>query len=532
VIAPAAPAPRCEQTAAARVRTTAAAGEGSVLARVARERREARDPPEARGLRRDEVRMLVAEGPTGIRHARARDLPAYLRAGDVLVVNTSKTIPAALPARRADGTLLRLHLSTPAAGDATDRWVVELRRDGARFGAAQAGETLALPGGAHATLLAAYVGQRLWLATLDVADLSGYLARHGAPIRYAHTRGEHSLDAYQTIFALHPGSAEMPSAGRPFTPELVTALVARGIVVAPLTLHTGVSSLEAGELPYPERFGVPPTTARLVNAARAGGGRVIAVGTTVVRALETVALPFGHVEADHGWTRHVVTPECGVRVVDGLLTGWHDPDASHLLMLEAVGGRDLVERSYAEALDTRYRWHGSATSTSSCRESGRPARVRTAREPAPPRSRRPATRPRAGRREPRRRRVVTTTGGRGGYAGARSSPRPGASARSSSRARSAPSTPSTTRSRAGPRTPGRSTWSFTASVARSLGRRSGSCAPAGGPRASAWRAGRSRASPTRWPTTSASRCCAATAWRRGSCAPYPSGRCTRPRPVI
>jgi S-adenosylmethionine:tRNA ribosyltransferase-isomerase len=413
VSAPAAPAARCEGPRAAG---------REVFARVAAERREAHEPPEARGLRRDEVRMLVAA--TGARgtHAQARDLPDYLRAGDILVVNTSKTLPAALPARRSDGTRLRLHLSTPAAGRETDRWVVELRRDGQRFSGARAGERLGLPRGASVTLLARYLagvaqpardltadeggpgtaqpardltaeeggpraaqpardlaahrggpgaaqwraggagapgGTRLWLATIDTGDapLGDYLARHGAPIRYAHTRGEHPLDDYQTIFALHPGSAEMPSAGRPFTPELVTALVARGIVIAPLTLHTGVSSLEAGEMPYPERFSVPPTTARLVNAARAGGGRVIAVGTTVVRALETVALPFGHVEAGEGWTRHVVTPAHGVRVVDCLLTGWHDPDASHLLMLEAIGGRDLVERSYAEALGAGYRWH-------------------------------------------------------------------------------------------------------------------------------------------------------------------------------
>jgi S-adenosylmethionine:tRNA ribosyltransferase-isomerase len=128
-------------------------------------------------------------------------------------------------------------------------------------------------------------------------------------------------------------------------------------VIAPLVLHTGVSSQEAGELPYPERFAVPATTARLINAARAGGGRVIAVGTTVVRALETVALPFGHVEADTGWTRHVVTPARGVRVVDGLLTGWHEPDASHLLMLEAIGGRTLIDDSYREAREHGYLWH-------------------------------------------------------------------------------------------------------------------------------------------------------------------------------
>lgn len=385
-------------TAAARARRP-----DGVFARVARERREAHEPPEARGLRRDEVRMLVASGGSNTRlhPARARDLPDHLRAGDVLVVNTSRTLAAALPARREDGTSLRLHLSTPAPGNdagprdraealprpataaagglsaarrpaapgAEDpsavrqatRWVVELRRGGERFGGGRAGEVLGLPHGARATLLAPYLGQRLWLADIDLEpdhrDLLAYLDRHGAPIRYAHTRGEHPLDAYQTVFALHPGSAEMPSAGRPFTPELVTALTSRGIVVAPLTLHTGVASLEAGETPYPERFAVPPTTARLVNSARAGQGRVIAVGTTVVRALETVALPFGHVEADAGWTRHVVTPDKGVRVVDGLITGWHDPDASHLLMLEAVGGRDLVERSYAAALDGGYRWH-------------------------------------------------------------------------------------------------------------------------------------------------------------------------------
>jgi S-adenosylmethionine:tRNA ribosyltransferase-isomerase len=330
----------------------------SVLERVARERREAHEPPEARGLRRDEVRMLVA-GEAGLTHARARDLPEHLRAGDVLVVNTSATIPAALPARRADGGELRLHLSTPAADDA-GAWVVELREGDAPFRGGRAGEALDLPGDARATLRARYLaGRRLWMADLDTAGepLHDYLARHGAPIRYAHTRGVRSLADYQTIFALHPGSAEMPSAGRPFTPELVTALVARGVIVAPLTLHTGVSSPEAGEPPYPERFAVPATTARLVNAARAGGGRVIAVGTSVVRALETVALPFGHVEADDGWTRHVVTPRCGVRVVDGLLTGWHDPDASHLQLLEAIAGRALLEDSYAAALDAGYRWH-------------------------------------------------------------------------------------------------------------------------------------------------------------------------------
>jgi S-adenosylmethionine:tRNA ribosyltransferase-isomerase len=321
-------------------------------------RREAAAPPEARGLARDEVRMLVASRSGGLTHARARDLPDHLCAGDVLVVNTSATLPAALPARRADGTPLRLHLSTPCGE--RGRWVVELRDGAERFAGGRAGERLVLPGGAHATLLAAYVtGERLWLAAIDTGrrPLPAYLAEHGAPIRYGYVERDWPLADYQTIFATQPGSAEMPSAGRPFTPQLVTALVMRGVAVAPVTLHTGVSSQEAGEPPYPERYAVPASTARLVNAARAGGGRVVAVGTTVVRALETVATQDGALAAAAGWTRHVVTPETGVRAVDGLLTGWHEPEATHLLMLEAVGGRVLVEQSYALARRAGYLWH-------------------------------------------------------------------------------------------------------------------------------------------------------------------------------
>ena len=321
-------------------------------------RREAHEPPEARGLARDGVRMLVASRAGGLTHARARDLPEHLRAGDVLVVNTSATLPAALPARRADGSELRLHLSTPC-GDG-GRWVVELRDGGGRFGGGRTGETLALPAGARATLLAPYLtGARLWLAQLDTGarPLLDVLAEHGAPIRYGYVERQWPLSDYQTVFATQPGSAEMPSAGRPFTPELVTALVTRGIAIVPVVLHTGVSSQEAGELPYPERYAVPAPTARLVNAARAGGGRVVAVGTTVVRALESVAEPDGSVRAGAGWTHHVVTPQGGVRAVDGLLTGWHEPAATHLLMLEAVGGRALVTASYDAARREGYRWH-------------------------------------------------------------------------------------------------------------------------------------------------------------------------------
>ena len=337
---------------------------------------EASEPPEARGLGRDAVRLMVARGGGPLTHARFHELPAFLRAGDLLVVNESATIPAALPARRADGTVLDLHLSTPeppARGAAAletreavaglparpDRWVVELRRGGARLRGARCGERLELAGGGTAELVAPYLSaDRLWVAVLDLpAPLLEHLAAHGRPIRYAHQDRPRPLADHQTIFARTPGSAEMPSAGRPFTARTLRDLEARGVGVAPIVLHTGVSSQERGERPYPERYAVPAATAARVRATRAAGGRVIAVGTTVTRALETVADRDGSVHAAAGWTTSMITPERGVRAVDGLLTGWHEPDASHLLLLEAVAGRALVERSYAAAVAGGYRWH-------------------------------------------------------------------------------------------------------------------------------------------------------------------------------
>ena len=327
-------------------------------------RAEAHEPPEARGLRRDEVRMLVARRDDGrLEHARFCDLPRFLDEGDVLVVNTSATLPAALTATRADGEAVRLHLSTPvpgaAPGDEPLRYVVELRRADGPLRDGRTGEWLALPGDARVQLLSPYLGhRRLWVAELQLpGPLFEYLELHGRPISYPYLHGEHPLADFQTAYATVPGSAEMPSAGRPFTPELVTALVARGVVIAPVTLHTGVSSLESGERPYPEWFRVPASTARLVTAARDWGGRVIAVGTTVVRALESAADTEGTVATAEKWTGLVVSTENGVRAVHGLLTGWHDPDASHLDLLKAVGGPDLIERSYRSAAANGYLWH-------------------------------------------------------------------------------------------------------------------------------------------------------------------------------
>jgi S-adenosylmethionine:tRNA ribosyltransferase-isomerase len=326
---------------------------------------EAAEPPEARGLARDAVRLMVARGGEPLVHARFLDLPRFLRDGDVLVVNESATLRAALRATREDGTRVDVHLSTPeppvrGRGEPPrgSRWIVELRRGGERFHDARGGERLELDGGAGAELVAPYLSAgRLWVARLDLPEpLLSFLEAHGAPIRYSHQPRDWPLADHQTIFARVPGSAEMPSAGRPFSPRVLARLPA-GVHVAPILLHTGVSSQERGERPYPERFAVPASTAERVNAARAAGGRVIAVGTTVTRALETVAAHDGTVEPGAGWTWLTITPERGVRAVDGLITGWHEPDASHLLLLEAVAGRELVERSYAAALAAGYRWH-------------------------------------------------------------------------------------------------------------------------------------------------------------------------------
>lgn len=335
---------------------------------------EASAPAEARGLARDDVRLMVSSrAENRIVHTHFRELGEFLRAGDVLVINTSATIPASLVATRSDGTELELHLSTHLPGDI---WTVELRQSGPHgtipFRQGVAGETLRLPGQAEVTLLAPYAldrsrlpvdshqGTRLWLASLSLPDalpFQEYLARYGFPIRYGYVREAWPIEAYQTAYATEAGSAEMPSAGRAFTPELITRLVARGVQFAPLLLHTGVASLEEHEPPYEEYYRVPPETAQIVNAAHAARHRVIAVGTTAVRALESVADADGTVHPGEGWTCLIVTPQRGIRAFDGLLTGLHEPRASHLAMLEAFAGREHLQAAYAAALSEGYLWH-------------------------------------------------------------------------------------------------------------------------------------------------------------------------------
>jgi S-adenosylmethionine:tRNA ribosyltransferase-isomerase len=249
------------------------------------------------------------------------------------------------------------------------RWVIELRREGVKGSSplldAEPGEILSLPGGAEATLVQSYSrptsfsgGVRLWIAVVRLPDDHlTYSKAFGSPIRYSYVPGAWPLSYYQTVFATEPGSAEMPSAGRPFTGRILDRLKSRGVGVARVTLHSGVASLDAGEEPYPERYRVSGSAADAVNRTRTAGGRVIAVGTTVVRALETAASAGGIVRPSDGWTDHVVTPERGVHAVDAVLTGFHAPEASHLAMLEALAGSGHIERAYEIALKERYLWH-------------------------------------------------------------------------------------------------------------------------------------------------------------------------------
>lgn len=312
---------------------------------------EATEPPEYRGVARDGVRMLVTDRQKRLhKDAHFYDLPWLLRAGDLLVVNDSATLPASIVARRSHGDAIRLHVSTRI----DERlWTVEPREEVA------AGETLTLPGGATATMVAPVEPRqpRLWYAAFRLeAPMYAYLADFGTPINYAYLRRSFPLRDYQTLFAREIGSAEMPSAARPFTKSVVAELRDRGVEIATVTLHSGVASFEASEGPATERFAVSHSTAERVNDARRKGRRVIAIGTTVVRALESAATDEG-VVATRGWTDLIIDETYRPKAVDALLSGFHDANATHLSLLHAFVDAALLQEAYEHAAESGYRYH-------------------------------------------------------------------------------------------------------------------------------------------------------------------------------
>ncbi|MEO1259356.1 MAG: S-adenosylmethionine:tRNA ribosyltransferase-isomerase [Bacteroidota bacterium] len=324
-------------------------------------------PTELRKIRRDEVLLMVSDKNKGkINHDYFKNIGAYLKEGDVLVVNTSGTLPAALDIFLPNKKAGRMHLSTQLD---KNKWVVEIRvvkgNKTQRFNKIKIGQEFNLPDGGKVKIIRPFYKNNflenhlyLWEAEFDLKqNIKGFLMKYGKPIRYDQINSNYPLSFYQTIFSDEMGSAEMPSAGRAFTTEVVMDLMIKGVQFAPVVLHTGVSSLERDEKPYPEFFRVPATTASLLNLAKKENRRIVAVGTTAVRAVESAVNEEGRVVSRQGWTDLYITPERGMRVVEGLLTGFHEPEASHLLMLGAVADQRHLQKCYDEAISQGYHWH-------------------------------------------------------------------------------------------------------------------------------------------------------------------------------
>ena len=326
----------------------------------------AQEPPEHRGMSRDQVRLMVIDRTTyQVHHTQFDQLGACLQAGDLLVCNTSRTLPAALNGCGAPGEpCLEVRLAEHLPDDT---WLALLL--------CQHGEPFAcgLCGGMQLTFgegLTATVADRdatiprLWKLRFSASGpaLIDLLYRVGRPIRYEYVAAPWDLDAYQTVYATEPGSAEMPSAGRAFTWQTLFALKRQGIAMAAVVLHTGLSSymddeLDRQHLASEEEYLIPPAAAVQMHQTRQHGGRIIAVGTTVVRALESAAAATGEVQPGHGYTRLHITAAHGLKTVDGLLTGLHEPEASHLDLLTAFLPAEQIRAAYEEAVQRRYLWH-------------------------------------------------------------------------------------------------------------------------------------------------------------------------------
>ncbi|MDW3652138.1 MAG: S-adenosylmethionine:tRNA ribosyltransferase-isomerase [Bacteroidia bacterium] len=320
-------------------------------------------PTERRNIKRDEVRLLVSKDSGELLHDHFHQLDHYLSPGDVLVVNTSATIPAALPLKLSGGIPAKLHLSTRLS---ERKWLVEIREiqgdKSIRWKEGEQGMIFDLPAGGRIQLQERHYREEhlldLWKAEIHLdQELETYLAKHGRPIKYTQLNESYPLSYYQTQFSFHPGSVEMPSAGRAFSLELMKRLIRKGIVFAPILLHCGVSSLEEGEKPYSEYMEVNPLSALRINEAKRMGKRIIAVGTTAIRAIESAVNEAGIIEPYRGKTDLYIHESYPIKVTDGLLSGFHEPKASHLHILQALLGFKHIERAYKEAIRSAYHWH-------------------------------------------------------------------------------------------------------------------------------------------------------------------------------
>ena len=328
----------------------------------------AKEPPERRGIRRDQVRLLVIDRATGeIEHSRFDKIDNYLRKNDLLVFNSSRTLPASLrgcDCSAAHGPCMEVRLAEHLPDDS---WLALLLcEQGDPFGCGLRPEMqIQFAEGLNATVLQRDERiPRLWKLRFSISgtQLVDLIYRLGKPIRYEYISAPWDLDYYQTVYATEPGSAEMPSAGRAFTWKLLLDLKRRGVDTAYIVLHTGLSSymddaLDAQHPASEEEYFVSATTAEKINLARENGGRVIAVGTTVVRALESVVDENGRVQGAHDYTRLKVDNQHRCKAVDGLLTGLHEPEASHLDLLSAFLPPDKIRAAYEEAIARKYLWH-------------------------------------------------------------------------------------------------------------------------------------------------------------------------------
>lgn len=315
--------------------------------------------------RRDESRLLVVprgEGP--FRHLRFDQVGELFQAGDVLVVNESKVIPARLLGRKPTGAPAEIFLLHPAPGAADPHVWEALVRPGGKL---KPGRVVDVAPDLRVEILDSAPGGGRVVRVHCPGSVEEAMERHGAlPLPPYLEREPEALDRerYQTVYARIPGSVAAPTAGLHFTPEVLEALESLGVLRAAVTLHVGIGTFRPVEVDDPadhelhhEWYEVTQEAAAAVNRARAAGGRVWAVGTTAVRTLESVADPEGHVRPGTGATDLFIRPPWRFRVVDCLLTNFHLPRSTLLMLVAALGGYDQVMRAYAEAVAGDYRFY-------------------------------------------------------------------------------------------------------------------------------------------------------------------------------